>query len=362
MNTRPCYCLAPCDLAEALAHSDRCRLKIIIECGKLVTNLTIRKTCPQGLTPKKALLLALVVAQQGGAISYAELADMHMVLWGVTISRTAVREHIAALKARNFFECCEQVHEGFLHGMRIICSRKTCSFLQLPTQLTHAATTPYTHQQTTPAGTGPHPPGNYSVDAPPHLLPLLLKKEEEEGAQQRYKVSKHILDDAFFDAIEKSYSEEWPVLTKNRFDFPSFVSAAKKAPDIALFKRVWRLSLDYAEFDLTHNMPIKDPHGQVIKNPYLWIAGCFQKSSHYPRPKNYATREELEKMEAELAAQVKAKQIEDELFTKEFEHWRESKTAEELREITGWSYKGEPPMQLLRAKFCSTVWSVQRHG
>ena len=354
------HCAEPCDLAKALADADSVTVKAIHMRGDIVPALLLLRRCPIGLTAKQAVFIASISTRQDSIISYAEIAELHKGLWDIETTKVAMREIAEKLKKRDFFPVCELAREGILQGMRIVFAPKSCPLLRLPDAPPH-----------TPAFTPAQPPtlpSAYAVDfSPPSAsnessasssasAPLLQekKKTEEEkpflGLSAENQISQKLSDD-FFTHVADGYETRWPNLMKIGFDVPAFINAAHKAPDKALLLRTWQQSLEYANFAWSNPAAIKDNEGKPIRTPHIWISGCFKRNSHYPRPANYRTPEEIAQEKAKQAA-MKAQAAQDEaLFLTAFEKWRGQYSEDDLRRMSEWKFHTSVPEGLLRNTF-----------
>jgi hypothetical protein len=353
------HCIEPCDLARAIADADSDMLREIHMRGTITPASPLLQRCPIGLTAKQAVLIAALSTRQGCITSHAEAAHLCGVLWGIETTKVAIRELTDKLRKRDFFSVCQAAHEGIIQGMAIVFSAKCCGFLQLPLAPPHTVALSPTH---TPACASPHErtatPDAATAHSPASPSLLQKKKEDEEKNVPTFLKEKQAtpaLADEFFEQVAEDYTENWPHLMRVGFDFPAFVNAAHKAPDKGMLIKTWRQSLTYADFAWKTPALVKDSEGKSIRSPHTWIAGCFIKSSHYPRPLGYRTPEELAQEATKQAAQQEAEARCDAAYQK----WRVSKTNAELLELMGYKYGSTPPEPIVRAFFKTSIWPEQ---
>ena len=239
--------------------------------------------------------------------------------------------------------------------MKIVFSHKCCRFLQLPPTAPHTSAHTPPQPQTDSPPVAPLLPPDDTAAPPTAAAPLLQEKKKMEEEQSFLLFTEEKTEPALKAALEEltsgEYSKNWPTLMKVGFDFPAFKNAINKAPDKQMVFETWRQSLDYAEFAWRAPHTVKDTKGELVRSAHVWIAGCFKKNSHYPRPANYQTPEEIAQEKAKQAALKAQVEQEEERFLAAFEKWRGQYTASELRELAGWKFGTEPPEPVLRNKF-----------
>ena len=359
------HCTEPCNLAQAIAESDGETIKALYMSGELIPVSPLLRRCPSGLTAKQAVILAALSTRQGIITSHAETAALLNDMWCIVTTRVAMREQSDKLNARGFFAECRAAYEGILQGKSYIFSAKCCPFLVLPSTLPHTPASTPAHTADVPqAQAAPSTPASAPTPGetqPPPLsptsAPLLPREENEEEKSRSFsfqeKTVQPELTQDFFAEAEKGYAAKWPHVLRVGFDFPTFVNAANKAPNKKLLLMSWRQSLDYAEFDLMHNAPLKKPDGTRIDSPRSWIFGCFVRSSAYPPPRNYRTPEELAQEEARKAALEKEKR----LCAAAYAEWRKTVPEDELRRLfSDWQMRFSPPENVIEERFQKRIW------
>lgn len=363
------HCAEPCNLAKAITAADSKTIKELYMSGELIPASLLLRRCPIGLTAKQAAILAALSTRQGLITSHAETATLLHDMWGITTTRVAMREQSDKLNTKGFFEDCRAGHDGILQGKSYIFSGKCCPFLALPSALPHTPASPLARTVTTPETQPPPLSPDSTSDCPkapgraqsstlsPASSPLLPREEHEEEKSSSFsskeKPAQIRLTKEFFAEVEKGYADRWPHVVRAGFDFPTFVNATNKAPDKELLMMSWRQSLEYAEFDLKHNFPLKKPDGTRIDSPRGWIFGCFARSSSYPPPTNYRTPEELAQEEARKAAL----EAERQLCAAAYAEWRETIPENDLRRLfSDWRISFPPPENIIEERFQKLVW------
>lgn len=367
--SRIMHCAEPCNLAKAVMAADGKTIKELYMSGELIPFSPLLLRCPIGLTAKQAVILAALSTRQGLITSHAEIAALLRDMWGISTTRVAMREQSDKLNAKGFFENCRAAHDGILQGKSYIFSAKCCPFLALPSALPHTPASTVAHAAASPETQAPPLPPDSAPDCPqppertqppalsPASPPLLPRKENEEekslSFSSKEKPTQIRLTKEFFAEVEKGYADRWPHVARAGFDFTTFVNAANKAPDKELLIMSWQKSLEYAEFDLKHNLPLKKPDGTRIDSPRGWIFGCFARSSSYPPPTNYRTPEELAQEEARKAAL----EAERQLCAIAYAKWRETVPENDLREIfSDWRISFPPPENVIEERFQKRIW------
>ena len=358
------FCAEPCNFARAakLPESAQTAVQEICMNGALLPHAELIRKCPSGLTPKQAAILAVIARYQGVVMSYDDLAGVANVAFSIDLTKVAARELVDKLSKRGFFHTCEAACEGIRQGKRYVLSEKCCPCLlsalppqgvPQPSAQTAAQETPHPPAQTPPQGATQAPP-----HSPAHPPLLLKKKKNEEEAGNNFFVDEgkdfRSIPQEFLTEIESLFPVNWPNLVKIGFDFGRFLNAAKKAPDIAHLMKMCRQSLDFAEYAVSYLYPrgeMKTEKGEPVHHPCSWIFGCFRKSSDFPRPPHYKTREELA-AEAILRQEQKR---DEEACLRAFETWRGQFSPDELRELMNYQY-GVPPEPLIRGHFKRHEW------
>lgn len=367
------HCGEPCNLAQAIAGANNETIKTLYMSGELIPISPMLRRCPCGLTAKQAVILAALSTRQRLITSHAETAALLYDMWHIQTTRVAMREQSDKLNARGFFTECRAAHDGILQGKSYLFSAKCCPFLVLPPALPHTPASPPAQavalteapSPPSPSATPPdHAPTSEVTPPPapsPASPPLLPREENEEEKKPSFsfneKAAQIRLTKEFFAEVEKGYADKWPHVLRAGFDFPTFVNAANKASNKELLIMSWRQSLEYAEFDLKHNLPLKKPDGSRIESPRGWIFGCFVRSSHYPPPTNYRTPEEL----AQEAARKAALEAEKQLCMTAYTKWRESVAEHELQRLfSDWRIGFPPPENVIEERFQKRIWPELR--
>ncbi|MDL2272860.1 hypothetical protein LJC23_07520 [Desulfovibrio sp. OttesenSCG-928-I05] len=358
------HCADPCNLARAISEANSEAIKELYTSGELIPASPLLRRCPIGLTAKQALLIVTLSTREGVCItSHSETAYLYSVLWNIDTTKVAIRELVDKLRKRSFFDVCEAARDGIIQGIRLEYSAKCCPWLKLPFAPPH-----------TPALVTPHTPdlpltfteahtANATIAHISASAPLLQELEEDEEEKDFFTFEKEKrgtleLDEEFFKQVENNYAANWPHLMRVGFDFPAFKAVAPKVPDKSLFVETWAQSLAYADFAWKSPETVKDGEGKPIRTPHIWITGCFRRNSHYPRPANYKTPEELA-----VEARMEALRKEDEIRCKAaFPAWRAQQTEADIATLFECKRTPFPPEYIIEQRFQKTVWPELKNG